>query len=250
MRRPTRSALVATALLAVTACGGSTVPDKRPSDGPGAVTAPFASDRDFTPAQLAAALPTAKQVPDSRTVELTCRPGRATRKCAPVAGATYAQVVLSTDHTTRKPVIDHRRKGPWRAEQYTVIGKRFADAAAAEKAYLSQVQSLAGANGPVNTAARKTPGGGEEWGTRGTGKVTQDKVNGFTGVRADATIKDVDTAGRTSVDMQVAVTVATWGRESATVRVVFWAAHHRPGDAMRRADAVMEQYLERLGTGR
>ena len=104
--------------------------------------------------------------------------------------------MLSTDHTKRRIVEDHRKKGYWRPEQYSVTGKRFEDKAAAEKAFRSQVQTLAGANGPLNTAARKTKGGGQEWGARGTGKVTEEKVNGFQGVRADATIKDVDTAGR------------------------------------------------------
>ena len=114
MRRATCSALLATALLATTACGGSTVPDKRPTDGPGAVTAPFASDRDFTQEQLAAALPTARQVPDAKRVEIRCRPGKKTKNCQQVADATYAQVVLSTDHTKRRIVEDHRRKGSWR----------------------------------------------------------------------------------------------------------------------------------------
>jgi hypothetical protein len=249
--RPSTRALLAVPgvlllVLAGAACGSSDGPDADAKAAQKLSRPVFPADQEFTAQQLAAALPTARQVRGAGTVQLRCRPGRKTASCAPAARATYAEVVLSADHVETKPTRNHRQPGYWRPEVYDVVGKRFVDEAAADAAWDQQVADLEEVDGSVDTKAVRTTTG-QSWGTRGTGRVSKGKVLGLDGVQVLATVKDVDLAGNTSKTVQVGVVVCRWGQELASVKVLFWDDHHEPGEALARASTVMEDYLERLG---
>jgi hypothetical protein len=252
--RDTLAALAVTALLglAATGCGssqGTTLTRPEGNQSPEAGTAltrtVFPTDRDFTAAQLDAALPTAAQVGDARKVELRCHPGRKSGSCAAATQAEYAETVLSVDHTRTGTVTDHSKPGYWRPELYDLTAKRYVDRATASAGWKNQVDQLRYTEGTFSTKATKSDDG-QRWGSRGTGQVSRNKVLGLEGLQVLATVKDVDLDGNTSRQLQVAIVACHWGQELASVKVVFWDQHHQPGEALNRASTVLEQYLLRL----
>jgi hypothetical protein len=252
--RDVLAALAATALAALStaACGASqgtelTRPEANssPDAGKALTRTVFPTDRDFTAAQLDAALPTPAQVGDARKVELRCHPGRKSGSCDPATQAVYAETVLSTDHTRAGTVTDHTRPGHWRPELYDLTAKRYVDRATAAAGWKSQVDQLRYTDGAFSTKATKSDGG-QRWGSRGTGQISRNKVLGLEGLQVLATVKDVDLDGNTSRQLQVAIVACHWGQELASVKVVFWDQHHQPGEALNRATTVLEQYLLRL----
>ena len=250
MRR-TRSSpalLLAAGLLALSGCGGTTATQAEPAENDTTTREPavFPLDTTFTMKQLEAALPTTAQVPDSRKVVVRCPPGATKAGCIPAArGETITEVILSTDHRDQKTTEDHSKPGYWRPELYDVVAKRYVDQPTAQQAWQRQLAGVEAVDGKVDTPAQKQETG-EAWGSRGSGTVGHDDVRGLDGLQVDAVLRDVDTAGKVSKPLQVAIVGATWGRHVVTVKVVFFAGHHQSKEALDRADTVIRQYLGRL----
>ncbi|MET0837744.1 MAG: hypothetical protein ABWY19_03110 [Marmoricola sp.] len=237
--------LTVTLALGLAGCGSDQSSGGKPDAAPSASPEPpIDTTRTFTLAELNAALPTARDIDGARRVESRCRFGKVTDDCAQVKETTYSKIVFSTNH---KPNLgtDNHRKPYWRSEEFSVSVDQYVSAAAAAKGMVQQYDNVKAYQGSYSTKAVKVKDG-QTWGARGVGDVAREPFLGLRGVEADVRLSDVDLDGKVSKKIQIAILVVSWGRYRVVTRVIFFDAHHDPGDARKAVAKLVEDYLARL----
>jgi hypothetical protein len=237
--------LTMTLALGFAGCGADERSDAKTGATPSASPEPpIDTTRTFSFAELDAALPTAQDIDGARRVESRCRFAKATDDCEQAKDTKYSRVIFSTDHRPNLGTDNHKRPY-WRSEEFSVSVDRYVSPDAAAKGMVQQYGNVKAFQGSYSTKAVKIKDG-QAWGARGTGEVARDPFRGLRGVEADVRLSDVDLDGNVSKKIQISILVVSWGRYRVVTRVIFFDAHHQPGDARKAVTQLVEDYLARL----
>lgn len=254
MRRATPATVLVglAVLLGPTGCGassdgGGTSPapassGSAPSGAPATSTSPTAASPSA--AAMAAALPSAKDVPGADPTVESCAFDRPTDTCPAQSGLTYASATLSLGGT-RAAVDDTNAPGThWLHERVRVTALRLATPrdAAAKLAENRAADEAVGSTLDIPATAQS--GGGFTLGVKGTvASRPYTAPTGAAGYELTRAFSYSTPQGVTSAPYDSAYVAVVLGSYVVTVDVQRWASNGR-ADALART--LMQQYLARV----
>lgn len=240
MKILTRTSAMALALVLLAGCGGTTSSD---ADGPAkATTATPTPAKDYSLAQLKAALPDEKSSPEILSVGILC-PGGEEAACAARKGTELARAYLDLKPSDAgSPAVS----GPFASitDSLTLSATRFDSPEAAAKVQDGARRTAAGYQGSYDVD-EKVVGEGRRLAEKGAGTVEDLESGGWKGlISSRAGTGDYD---GTSLTLQNTFVSVLSGRVHITLDVVADVEGRPEGFTDEIAREVLADYLDRLG---
>lgn len=231
-----RIAPVIAALAVLAACGGSAEPAKEKAPPPPKV---------YTAAQLEAAMPADKDIPNATKVGQRC-PGD--KDCQDTKDIAAWSVDWQPKPALKGADAERAAHDAWFNDVGYLYVSQAKSESAVDKAYAESLKLQTDRQGPYETKAKKLEEEGH-WtpGQKGTGTVDDVTISGWSGFVAEQSMVLTDLEGGTSEDRQEAQVRVRHGVVMVAATVSIGAKGRTAGDALTLARSVVEDYLNRLG---
>ena len=232
----TRIALLIAALTVLVACGGSAEPEKKKAPPPPKV---------YTSAQLEAAMPADKDIPDAKKVGQRCPGGK---DCQDPKDVDAWSVDWQPKPALKGVDAERAAHDAWFDDLGYLYVSQAKSESAVDKTFADSLKLQTDRKGSFETKAEKlkeedhrTPG------QKGTGTVDDVTISGWSGFAAEQSMVFTDLEGGTSDDRQEGPVRVRHGTVTVMATVAIGVKGRTVGDALKLARSVVEDYLTRLG---